>query len=47
LLERGEIKTHIFATFPFEAAADAHAVMDANQQIGKVVLAVDPDQLAG
>lgn len=46
LIEQGLVTTRIFATFPLERAADAHAVMDANRQIGKVVLIVDPEQLA-
>ena len=43
LLEAGRIKTNIHATFPFAAVADAHAVLDANQQVGKVVLVVAED----
>lgn len=46
LLEDGRIVTRIHATFPFEKVADAHRLMDANEQIGKVVLVVDP-ALAG
>lgn len=45
LLESGQVTTRIFATFPLDRAADAHALLDANRQIGKVVLIVDPDQL--
>ena len=30
-----------------ERAAEAHALMEANQQIGKIVLVVDPGQLGG
>jgi NADPH2:quinone reductase len=41
LIERGRIRTHICATFPFAAVAEAHAVLDANEQVGKVVLLVD------
>lgn len=41
LLESGAITTRIHAVFPFEDVADAHSVLDANVQIGKVVLAVD------
>lgn len=44
LLEKGAITTRLHAVFPFERVADAHAVLDANEQIGKVVLAVAPDQ---
>jgi NADPH:quinone reductase len=41
LIEQGLIRTNICATFPFAAVADAHAVLDANEQVGKVVLLVD------
>jgi NADPH:quinone reductase len=41
LIERGLISTTICATFPLAAVADAHAVLDANEQVGKVVLLVD------
>ena len=40
LLEDGRIRIHICATFPLAAVAEAHALMDANEQIGKVVLTV-------
>jgi NADPH:quinone reductase len=42
LLENGRIRTHVCATYPLSKVADAHAVLDANEQIGKVVLVVDP-----
>jgi putative PIG3 family NAD(P)H quinone oxidoreductase len=45
LIEQGLIKTHICATFPLDRANEAHAMLEANQQIGKVVLTVDPAQL--
>ncbi len=41
LIEQGLIRTHICATFPFAEVAKAHAVLDANEQVGKVVLLVD------
>ena len=41
LLENGQINTRIFAAFPMERAAEAHALLDANEQIGKVVLVMD------
>jgi putative PIG3 family NAD(P)H quinone oxidoreductase len=41
LLEDGRIKVHICGTFPLAAVAEAHAVLDANEQVGKVVLVVD------
>ncbi|WP_043448307.1 NAD(P)H-quinone oxidoreductase [Halotalea alkalilenta] len=40
LIERGEIKPLIDATFPLARAADAHALMDAGHHIGKIVLVV-------
>jgi len=42
LLETGAIRTRIHAVFPFGDVAGAHEVLDANLQIGKVVLALDP-----
>jgi NADPH2:quinone reductase len=41
LLESGQMAIDVCATFPLAAAAEAHAVLDANEQIGKVVLVVD------
>ncbi|MBI0537972.1 NAD(P)H-quinone oxidoreductase [Roseomonas sp. KE2513] len=41
LLENGQITTRIFAALPLERAAEAHALLDANEQIGKVVLVLD------
>jgi NADPH2:quinone reductase len=41
LLERGLVRVHICATFPLADVAQAHAVLDSNAQIGKVVLLVD------
>ena len=43
LLEDGRIRVHVCATFPLAAVAEAHALMDANEQIGKVVLTVAED----
>ena len=45
LIADGRIKTRIHAVLPLAAAAAAHAILDANQQIGKVVLVVDPAAL--
>lgn len=44
LLEQGVIRTHVCGTFPLEHAMDAHRVLEANRQIGKIVLVVDPVQ---
>lgn len=46
LIEQGLARTHVCATFPLERAGDAHAELEANRQIGKIVLIVDPDQAA-
>jgi putative PIG3 family NAD(P)H quinone oxidoreductase len=46
LLEDGRMRLDVCATFPLAEVARAHAMLDANQQIGKVVLAVD-SELAG
>lgn len=40
LLEAGRIKPVVHATFPLEQARDAHAMMDAGEQIGKIILTV-------
>lgn len=42
LLEDGRITTRIHAAVPFEEVQAAHAILDENRQIGKVVLIVDP-----
>jgi putative PIG3 family NAD(P)H quinone oxidoreductase len=38
LLERGALKPQIFKTFPLEQAAEAHALMESSQHIGKIML---------
>lgn len=43
LLEDRRMRLDIFATFPLAEVARAHALLDANEQIGKVVLIVDPE----
>ena len=40
LLESGRIKPIVHKTFPLERACDAHAMMEAGEQIGKLVLTV-------
>ncbi len=40
LLESGKIKPIVHATFPLAQASDAHAMMDAGEQIGKIILTV-------
>ncbi|HYG41746.1 MAG TPA: NAD(P)H-quinone oxidoreductase [Bordetella sp.] len=40
LLEQGSIKPIVHATFPLEQAAAAHAMMEAGENIGKIILTV-------
>ncbi|MDB5766514.1 MAG: quinone oxidoreductase, family protein [Collimonas fungivorans] len=40
LLESGKIKPVIFQTFPLEQAAQAHALMESNAHIGKIMLSL-------
>ena len=40
LLEQGTIKPIVHATFPLEQAAAAHAMMEAGENIGKIILTV-------
>jgi NADPH:quinone reductase len=42
LFESGQLKTFIYRTFPLAEAADAHALMESSQHIGKIVLEVKP-----
>ena len=46
LLEDGRIATRIHKAVPFEDVREAHRILDANEQIGKVVLIVDPSLAA-
>ena len=46
LLEDGRIRTHICGVHRLEEAAAAQAVLDANAQIGKLVLTVSDDAMA-
>jgi NADPH:quinone reductase len=41
LCENGKIRPVIASTFPLEAVADAHRLMETNQHIGKIVLLVE------
>ena len=36
--DSGRLRTHIFATFPFAQAPQAHQLMESSQHIGKIVL---------
>jgi NADPH2:quinone reductase len=38
LVEKGEVRPVVHATFPLEAAADAHRLMESGVHIGKIVL---------
>lgn len=38
LLEKGKLKTHTFATFPIQQAADAHTMMEKAEHVGKIIL---------
>ena len=38
VIESGKFKAVIFKTFPLEQAAQAHALMESSQHIGKIVL---------
>ena len=40
LIELGKIKPVIFKTFPLEQAAQAHALMESSQHVGKIMLQV-------
>jgi len=44
LIEEGRIVTRIHALFPWEQVREAHGLLDRNEQIGKVVLLVDPER---
>lgn len=43
LIAAGKITTRIHAVLAFDAVRQAHAILDSNEQIGKVVLAVDTE----
>ena len=38
LIERGAIRPVVYRVFPAAQAAQAHALMESNQHIGKIVL---------
>lgn len=40
LVERGEVRPIVHATFPLERAADAHRMLESGEVVGKVVLTV-------
>jgi NADPH:quinone reductase-like Zn-dependent oxidoreductase len=40
LLKNGQVKSHIFKTFPFSQMADAHLQMESGRTVGKITLAL-------
>jgi NADPH:quinone reductase len=38
--EAGRLRTHVFATFAFDQASDAHRLMESSRHIGKIVLQI-------
>lgn len=40
MIESGKMRPQIFATFPLEEAAQAHALMESSAHVGKIVLSV-------
>jgi NADPH2:quinone reductase len=42
LLEAGRVKPMLYRTFPLGEAAQAHALMESSEHVGKIVLAVHP-----
>ncbi len=41
LIDEGNLKIHLNKTFPLEAAADAHRLLEAGSMMGKIVLNID------
>ena len=41
LFEKGDIKPLIYTTYPLSEAAEAHALMESSDHIGKIMLTVD------
>ena len=41
LFDKGELRPHIFKTFPLERAAEAHTLMETSKHMGKIVLTFD------
>jgi NADPH2:quinone reductase len=44
-IEDGTIKPSIYRVLPIEAAADAHAILERGENVGKVVLRVCDEQI--
>jgi NADPH:quinone reductase-like Zn-dependent oxidoreductase len=42
LVEKGEVRPVLHATFPLAAAAQAHRVLESGTHVGKIVLIVSP-----
>ncbi|MEZ5583773.1 MAG: zinc-binding dehydrogenase [Candidatus Competibacteraceae bacterium] len=47
LLDTGQIVPVLHRVFPLAQAAEAHAMMESNQHIGKLVLQIEPTTEAG
>lgn len=45
--ERGELRPHVHATVPFEEPAEAHRILHARENLGKVVLVQEPQAVVG
>jgi NADPH:quinone reductase-like Zn-dependent oxidoreductase len=43
LLEQGRLLPSIFKVFALEQAAEAHALMESSEHIGKIMFSVRPD----
>lgn len=41
LMDEGNVRPHIFKTFPLEQASDAHILMESSAHMGKIVLTID------
>ena len=41
LFEKGDIKPLIYTTYPLSEAAEAHALMESSDHIGKIMMTVD------
>ena len=41
LMDEGNVRPHIFKTFPLEQASDAHILMESSTHMGKIVLTID------
>jgi NADPH:quinone reductase-like Zn-dependent oxidoreductase len=42
LIEKGEVRPVLHATFPLAAAGEAHRLLESGTHVGKIVLTVSP-----